>query len=63
MALRARNRGEDGVTLIEVMIAMTLLAIGLLAVGVAQISALKISAKSKNLSQAMYLAQEQLGLF
>lgn len=52
-----------GFTLVEVMIALLILAVGLLTIGLAQVSALRMSTRSKQMSQAMYLAQEQLEVF
>ena len=54
---------ESGFTIIEVMIAFTILAIGLAAIGTAQLSALRLTTTSKHLSQAMYLAEEQMEIF
>jgi hypothetical protein len=45
------------------MIAFTILSIGLLSIGVGQLSALRVSSGSKNLSQAMNLAEEQMEIF
>ena len=61
--IRRRDRSEDGFTLLEVLFALTILGVGILAIGLAQLSSLKMSAKSRSLSQAMYIAQEQLDLF
>jgi type IV pilus assembly protein PilV len=57
------RREADGFTLLEVLFAMVILGIGILSIGLAQISSIKVSSKSRSLSQAMYLAQEQLDLF
>ncbi len=56
-------RSQSGFTLIELMIAMAILGIGMLTIGLAQMSAVKLAARSGHLSQAMYLAQEQMELF
>ena len=61
--MRRRIRREDGFSLLEVMIAMAILATGLLAIALAQVSALKMGARSKHLSDAVYLAQEQIETF
>ena len=62
MELTAR-REQAGLTLLEVLFAMVILGVGILSIALAQISSLKVSSKSRSLSQAMYLAQEQLDLF
>ena len=56
-------KAESGFTLLEVMIAFVILAIGLLSVGLGQMTALKTTAQSKNWSQAMNLAEEQMEIF
>ena len=58
-----RNRNESGFTILEVMIAMAILAMGFLAVASAQIYALQRTAKSKHLTRALHLAQEQMEAF
>jgi prepilin-type N-terminal cleavage/methylation domain-containing protein len=58
-----RFRREDGFSLIEVMIATVILATGLLAIALAQVSALKLGSRSKHMSEAAYLAQEQIETF
>jgi type IV pilus modification protein PilV len=55
--------GEQGFSLIEVMIAMVLLAVGMLAIGAAQLRSIEYGADSDNRSQAAYLAQQQLDAF
>ena len=57
-----RQRSE-GFTLLEVLIAMAILGVGVLTIGLAQLSAVKMSSRSEHMSQAMYLAQEQLEVF
>ena len=52
-----------GFTIIEVMVAMAIMSIGVLSMGVAQISAIRLSSTSSHLSQAMYLAEEQMEIF
>ena len=54
---------QSGFTMIELLIAMAILGIGMLTIGLAQMSAVKLSARSGHLSQAMYLAQEQMEIF
>ncbi len=60
---RPREREQEGFTLLEVLIAMTIMGVGILAIGLAQLSSMKMSSKSRSLQQAMYLAQEQLDFF
>ncbi len=57
------RKSEAGFTLLEVMLAMTILGVGVLTIGLAQLSAIKISSRSEHMSQAMYLAQEQMEVF
>ena len=54
---------ESGFTLIEVMIALAIMSIGVLSLGVAQLTAMRMSSTSSHLSQAMYLAEEQMEIF
>ena len=54
---------QSGFTLIEVMVALAIMSIGVLSIGVAQLSALRMSTTSSRLSQAMYLAEEQMETF
>jgi type IV pilus assembly protein PilV len=56
----AAARSDDGFTLIEVMIAMTILSIGLMSIAVAQLTAIKVSSRSKHLQDAMLLAREEM---
>lgn len=60
---RSADGTEAGFTLIEVMIAFVIMGIGLLTIGLAQLTAMRMTSRSKQTSQAMYLAQEQLELF
>ena len=54
---------QAGFTLIEVMVAFAIMSIGVLSIGLAQLSALRLSSTSSRLSQAMYLAEEQMETF
>lgn len=58
-----RARRESGFTIIEAMIALAILAFGVLAVSAAQLAALKSSRSSRSLTEAMYLAEQQMELF
>jgi prepilin-type N-terminal cleavage/methylation domain-containing protein len=58
-----RTSRVDGFSLLEVMIASVILATGLLAIALAQVSALKMGSRSKHLTDAVYLAQEQIETF
>ncbi len=58
-----RARAQGGFTLLEVMLAMTILGVGVLTIGLAQLSAIRVSSRSEHMSQAAYLAQEQLEVF
>jgi type IV pilus assembly protein PilV len=67
--MRRRKRDSDGkrsvsgFTLLEVMVALGLLAFGLLSIAAAQLGALRQSSRSKNLTHAMHLAQQQVEVF
>jgi prepilin-type N-terminal cleavage/methylation domain-containing protein len=63
MLQTTRHRAQDGFSLVEVMIATVILATGMLAIALAQVSALKMGSRSKHLTEAMYLAQEQIETF
>ncbi|NRA04487.1 MAG: hypothetical protein HRU00_18005 [Myxococcales bacterium] len=58
-----RIRSTEGFTMLEVVVAMGMLAIGLLGIAVVQITALRVSGSSRHLSDAMYLAEEQMEVF
>ena len=55
--------GQDGFSLLEIVICMLLLAIGFLGVAAAQLQSLRMSADADNRTQAAYLAEEQLSSF
>ena len=63
MTTRNGRQRQEGFTIVELLIAMAILGIGMLTIGLAQLSAVKLSARSGHLSQAMYLAQEQMEIF
>ena len=58
-----RGKKEQGFTLLEVMIAMLILGMGLLTLGLAQLSAMRTANKSQAMSQALYMAEQQLDAF
>jgi len=60
---KIRSSTQDGFTLIEVMIALTLLLIGMTGVALAQLQALRSGANSGQRSKALYLAESQLERF
>ncbi len=62
-SLKHPAQPQDGFTLIEVMVAFTIMSIGVLSIGLAQLTAMKIVSMSSHLSQAMYLAEEQMEIF
>ncbi len=58
-----RNRAqpsESGFTLLETMVALGILAVGTLGVGASILTAIKYATQSRNATQAMYLAVDQL---
>lgn len=60
MERRARNRGEQGFTLLETLVAMTLFSIGVLALAQIQFAATRNSTSSKLTSTASFLASDRL---
>ncbi len=58
-----RSARRDGFTLLETMIALGLLAFGILAMAAAQLASLDLARRSRSLTQAMYLADQQIELF
>ena len=61
--LLRRAADGTGFTLIEVMMAMAMLAIALLGICAAQLASISSASRSRYLSDAMYLAQEQTEFF
>lgn len=59
----SRAENEAGFTLIEVMIALVIMGIGTLTIALAQLTALRMSTESRQMTQAMYLAEQQLDQF
>ena len=51
---------EEGYTLIEILIAITVLAFGLMAVATMQVTAIKTNAKASDMSQGLNLAQAKM---
>ncbi len=62
-ATQTSRHGSEGFTLLEVMIALVIMGVGLMTVAMAQLTAMRIGTESQKLSQAMYLAEQQMGLF
>lgn len=60
---RTREPGESGFTLLEAMIAMAIMGIGLLTIALAQVTSMRMSSHSRQMTQAMYLAEQQLNAF
>jgi prepilin-type N-terminal cleavage/methylation domain-containing protein len=54
------RRGQDGFTLIEILIGLILLSVGILAIAGMQVTAMRGNFSSSNLTQASILAQDQL---
>lgn len=60
LPIHPRRDRKAGFTLIEVMIAMIIMGVGLLTIALAQLSSIRMATTSKYLSQAMYLAEQQM---
>lgn len=60
---RHAARGEEGFSLIEVLVAMTILAVGLLSLALLQVTAIKGNAGASKSTIATDLAQTKLELF
>lgn len=60
--IRARRR-EEGFTLLEVVIAMSVLAFGMLALAAMQIHSLRNGRTGRHFTQAMVVAQDQMEAF
>ncbi len=58
-----QRRKESGFTLIEVMISLVIMGVGLMAVALAQLTSMRIATESRQLTHAMYLAEQQMGTF
>jgi type IV pilus modification protein PilV len=61
--MRHAARGEEGFSLIEVLVALTILAVGLLSLALLQVTAIKGNADASKSSIATDLAQTKLELF
>jgi type IV pilus assembly protein PilV len=61
--MRYAARGEEGFSLIEVLVALTILAVGLLSLALLQVTAIKGNAGASKSSIATELAQTKLELF
>lgn len=61
--MRRAARGEDGFSLIEVLVALTILAVGLLSLALLQVTAIKGNASASKSTIATDLAQTKLELF
>ena len=57
------TRRDSGFSLLETMVAMGILAIGVLAMAAAMATALKYTRQSRALTEAMYLAEQQIESF
>ena len=60
MRRKRAQPSESGFTLLETMVALGILAVGTLGVGASILTAIKYATQSRNATQAMYLAVDQL---
>lgn len=58
--IHRHNKNQNGVTLVEVLIALVILSIGLLALAGLQVVVIKGNAGSKNLTSAVILAEAKI---
>jgi type IV pilus assembly protein PilV len=61
--IRHATRGEEGFSLVEVLVALTILAVGLLSLALLQVTAIKGNAGASKSTIATDLAQTKLELF
>ena len=60
MRRKRAQLSQSGFTLLETMVALGILAVGTLGVGASILTAIKYATQSRNATQAMYLAVDQL---
>ena len=61
--LRRRSRRESGFTILETTIALGILSVGILGVAASLLTSMKFSRRSRSMTQAMYLAEQQMEIF
>jgi len=59
----ARTRRRRGFSLLEAVVALGILSVGVLAIAASATTALKYAQRSRSLTQAMYLAEQQIETF
>ena len=62
-SLRRTRRSERGFNMIEVVIALSVLSVGVLGTSAAIVTSLRHSSQSRNMTQALYLAEQQIEAF
>ncbi len=62
-SLRRTRRSERGFNMIEVVIALSVLSVGVLGTSAAIVTSLRHSSQSRNMTQALYLAEQQIETF
>jgi Tfp pilus assembly protein PilV len=60
---RGRLRRREGLSLVEVVVALGLLGFGVLAAGAGQLAAVRFNGESRLRTEAFYLAQQQMEAF
>ena len=63
LSRKKASRSSSGFTLIETIAALTILAVGVLGVAAGLLTAMKVSSQSREKTEAIFLAEQQLEIF